>query len=293
VGKKSGRRFKPAGFYDKRYGLTSAQSVMGHPGAFAAFMAILACYSTAEGLIKRDKKSLLITAIFVVAMILSLRRTSLLGYLIAVFSVTFFQSAHLSTDMKRYCVTCMLVLLFLLLSFSSFISVMYLDFIMSYIVVGDNPRSALFRSGAQVAMDYFPWGSGFGTFGGGINQSFYSPLFYKYGLHRIWGLSPEKSSFINDTFWPHVMAETGIFGLIFYFLIIAGMLRICATSLSALKNTSFKIFAIAAYMALIVSIVESSKATFYEMSLWTYFYFGAVAILATLKKEDQQRGIMR
>lgn len=277
---------------DRRFGLNSAQSVMGHPGAFSAFMAILACYSTAEGLMKGDRKALFLTALFVIAMILSLRRTSLLGFMIAILAVTFFQSAHLGSAMKRYCVTCLLILIFLLLCFSSFISVMYLDLIMSYVVVGDNPRSALLRSGSQIALDYFPLGSGFGTFGGGINQAFYSPLFYKYGLHRIWGLSPEKSSFINDSFWPHIIAETGIFGLILYFLMIAGMFRICTQSLTALKNSNLKIFAFAAYMTLIVSVVESSKATFYEMSLWTYFYFGAIAIVAALKqRENREKGV--
>ena len=41
-------------------------------------------------------------------------------------------------------------------------------------------------------------------------------------------------------------------------------------------------------MLLLLSVVESTKATFYEMSLWTFFYFGSVGILQSwLNKSDE------
>lgn len=35
-------------------------------------------------------------------------------------------------------------------------------------------------------------------------------------------------------------------------------------------------------MLLIESLIESTKATFYQMPLWTYFYFGSVGMLWAL-----------
>ncbi|MCA9406035.1 MAG: hypothetical protein KC684_05820, partial [Candidatus Omnitrophica bacterium] len=46
-------------------------------------------------------------------------------------------------------------------------------------------------------------------------------------------------------------------------------------------------FAIVTLMMLILSLVESSKATFYEMSLWTFFYFGSLAILQSWLSRDR------
>lgn len=88
----------------------------------------------------------------------------------------------------------------------------------------------------KIAWDYFPFGAGFGTFGSWMSRAMYSPLYHTYGLSHVWGLSPGKTSFINDIFWPSILAETGIFGLLFYGLIIIGFLRICVQSLKVLNT---------------------------------------------------------
>ena len=40
----------------------------------------------------------------------------------------------------------------------------------------------------------------------------YSPVYDKYGLNLVPGLSKDKPDFIHDTSWPTVIGETGVMG---------------------------------------------------------------------------------
>lgn len=77
-------------------------------------------------------------------------------------------------------------------------------------------RPETYKVAIVIFRDYFPLGSGLGTFSTNAAAEFYSPLYYKYGLSDVWGLSPERPMFLADTFYP-VLAEYGIVG-VFLFL---------------------------------------------------------------------------
>ena len=81
-------------------------------------------------------------------------------------------------------------------------------------------RGYLYTTGYKIAKDYFPLGTGFGTFGSYISRKFYSPLYYEYGLSSIWGLSPSMPSYIADTYWAMIMGETGFLGVILLVLVL-------------------------------------------------------------------------
>jgi hypothetical protein len=264
-----------------RFGFIPMQSLFGHPGAFSAFMAIIACFSISAVLIRNKKRFIFLTIFSVICVILSLRRTSLAGVVIA-FSIAMVANLPgLKINRKRRR-NIFIILIGIILIFSAFIVPVYKDLIENYFIYRDTPRNLMTNAGIEVAKDYFPLGSGFGTFGSGITQRAYSPLYYKYSLSHVWGLSAKKNSFVNDIFWPHVLAETGLFGLLCYILIIIGLFRICLKGLAKLQEPILQIFSLGVFMLLIESLVESTKATFYEMSLWTYFYFGSAGIIWAL-----------
>lgn len=78
-------------------------------------------------------------------------------------------------------------------------------------------RPATYLTGLQIMVDYFPFGSGLGSFGCKAARDEYSPLYYKYHLDKIWGLAPENPMFLADTFYPIVYSEYGLVG-VFLFL---------------------------------------------------------------------------
>lgn len=87
----------------------------------------------------------------------------------------------------------------------------------------ETARAALQRVSFDVASDYFPWGSGYASFGSAItaDQEYYSPLYFKYGLSTVWGIIPSHPQYISDTFWPTVISQFGWIGLILFLMTLA------------------------------------------------------------------------
>lgn len=77
-------------------------------------------------------------------------------------------------------------------------------------------RPETYKAAMIIFKEYFPLGSGLGTFSTNAAAEYYSPLYYKYGLSDVWGLTPENPMFLADTYYPG-LAEYGIVG-VFLFL---------------------------------------------------------------------------
>lgn len=88
-------------------------------------------------------------------------------------------------------------------------------------------RNELNRVAILLANRFFPFGSGFATYGSSVTSdlSNYSPLYYEYGLSTVYGLEPGQTAFLSDTFWPIIIGQFGWFGLIMYCLVIGFLFR--------------------------------------------------------------------
>lgn len=79
-------------------------------------------------------------------------------------------------------------------------------------------RPESYKTAATIIFkDYIPFGSGLGTFATNAAAEYYSPLYYKYNLSNVWGLSPDFNVFVADAFYP-TLAEFGLVGLFFFFI---------------------------------------------------------------------------
>ena len=67
----------------------------------------------------------------------------------------------------------------------------------------------------RILWDYFPFGSGMGSFGCAAAADYYSPLYYKYKMDDIWGLTPDNPMFLADAFYP-TLAQLGVVGIFFF-----------------------------------------------------------------------------
>ncbi|WP_310604963.1 O-antigen ligase family protein [Anaerosporobacter sp.] len=96
-----------------------------------------------------------------------------------------------------------------------------------YIVQNDSmARSALLTTSIRIAKDCFPLGAGFGTFGSYFSAVSYSPLYYKYGISGVYGLSTNYTNFISDSFYQMILGTTGVLGFTFYVSILFNILMI-------------------------------------------------------------------
>lgn len=79
-------------------------------------------------------------------------------------------------------------------------------------------RPMTYKTSLQILWDYFPFGSGMGSFACNGAWKFYSPLYYEYNLNTIWGLGDStigSGAFICDAYYP-TLAQFGIVGVFFF-----------------------------------------------------------------------------
>ena len=78
----------------------------------------------------------------------------------------------------------------------------------------NSPRLVLIIRSAQIFIKHFPLGTGFGTFGSSVAASYYSDLYRRYGVNQYWGMTEYDTRFLNDNYWPMIVAQFNILGLI-------------------------------------------------------------------------------
>jgi len=85
------------------------------------------------------------------------------------------------------------------------------DRIISTFVDIEQARGVLLTTSIKIAKDYFPLGSGLGTFGSQASRINYSQVYYDYGLSGYYGLSPRFDFYITDSYWAMYIGENGFF----------------------------------------------------------------------------------
>ena len=126
-----------------------------------------------------------------------------------------------------------------------------------FVILGEgSARAQLLVKSFQIARDHFPFGAGFGTYGSYYSALYYSPLYYKYGLNTIYGLSRELYSFICDSFWPMILGQAGYIGTILYALAVIKLFQ----RLTQIKKKNL-FFYVSAIGAMSYLLVESVAAT--------------------------------
>lgn len=83
-------------------------------------------------------------------------------------------------------------------------------------VVESFARPVLYTTGFFILFDYFPFGTGLGSFATHASAKYYSDVYYEYGIDKVHGLAPNMDfSFICDAFYPS-LAQFGFVGLILF-----------------------------------------------------------------------------
>lgn len=144
-------------------------------------------------------------------------------------------------------------------------------------------RPLLYLTGFQILQDYFPLGTGFGTFCNEAARTVYSPLYYKYNLNTVWGITPDNPKFAADCFYPNLTQ----FGVIGIFLFIIFWIR----RYREIKNSIFFKDYIIGMVILIIIFFEAIADTSYLSNRGIPFFI-LLAFIVTqykrLKKTNKQ-----
>lgn len=156
------------------------------------------------------------------------------------------------------------------------------DQMTAYYQTDGSARAEITRASLRIARDFFPVGTGFASFGSVFSAqgSFYSPVYYEYGLNEVWGLSPDDTFFLSDTFWPTVLGQFGVLGLLLY-LVGTGSVLVLASSHG--QQSRMVVACCLAYY-----LIESSSAS--ALFNPTAVYIGmSLGIVVSSLKEDAGR----
>lgn len=160
------------------------------------------------------RKDWIIALLFLTPGLFSIRAKFFTQYVLFVF-IAFLLKKRIHLNLKWIVVFSILASISIYISWAKF---------NIYFLSGDTDlaRTALYLRSIDIAKDYIPFGSGFGTYGTEAAAKYYSPLYHKYNLDYIWGLGIDDNgtsySFSKDTFYPVLAAQFGIVGIVLFVL---------------------------------------------------------------------------
>ena len=195
-----------------RYGIKSAQLFYNHPtylaGVCAFLIALMAMYNT--------KKYKIYILIDIVILLFTLRSKAIVSALL--FSMLFVLIKQLHGKLKRW-----QIVVVALIGVACGWSQIYFYFIR---LSGASARSVMLLTSFIIMKDYFPMGTGFGTYASHSAAEIYSPVYTKYGFESIYELrNSSVGTFFDDQFWPIIFGQTGVIGTICYIYILWNLFR--------------------------------------------------------------------
>lgn len=186
-----------------RYGIKSNQLFYEHPTYLAAVCTFLLSF-----LILLSKKIVTKYSLILFLLILTTMRFKAIGATVAIIIALLYirLSNKKLSIVKLAIIGCLIIV------------VTYNQISFYFFDVEGSARSELLKTSIEIAKDYFPFGTGFATYGSYYSSISYSFIYYIYNLSGIYGLSPNNPSFITDSFWPMILGQFGVLGTILYLI---------------------------------------------------------------------------
>lgn len=220
-----------------RYGIKSLKLFWGHSTYLAAALAFLMMIL----LLSRKKETVWI--LLDASLIVLTLRSKAIAFSI-IFVILYFIVVSKKKKVNFWKITPFLALIALIVGLNN------IKFY--FIQLENSARSILLRTSIQIAKDYFPFGVGFASFGSNIANDAYGRFYYQYGLD-LFKETSKYSGFLNDSFWPSIIAQSGVIGSVFYILTHCVIVNNIFNS--EMNNRKFLAGSIGIYLYLILSSV--------------------------------------
>ncbi|MDB0023962.1 hypothetical protein N9W83_05725 [Planktomarina temperata] len=159
---------------------------------------------------------------------------------------------------------------------------------LNHVGIEEHVRLGMYVTSFKLVGDYFPFGSGLGTFGSfgsivnnvisdGYFDYQFNNIYYRYGIDDLAGNSEERAReggmTILDTYWPHILGELGIFGFIAMFLFWVGKIFLLARQKN--KMYQFKLACAFYICATYLAVIGEGLALIQpELPFFIYFHAG-------------------
>lgn len=149
-----------------------------------------------------------------------------------------------------------------------------------------SPRLILLKDGVKLALNHFPFGTGWGTFGSTMASQYYSEVYVGLGYLNNFGMTPEYSAFLTDSFWPIILGQFGFIGFLVFVYLVYRLAKHSFVVFKYDKRNGFAMIAVLIYM-LITSFAETSF--FNPTSFLLFILFGIFEAEAYNKRKEIER----
>jgi len=154
--------------------------------------------------------------------------------------------------------------------------------ISTYLFNNSSPRYHLIKYCIVTANNYFPIGSGFATYGSSMSVIYYSPLYYLYGFDNIWGLNISYPYFLQDNYWPMVIAQFGWIGFLVFLNIFHHLFKILR---KGFKDFLSRTYIITCFIAFLIGSLGSA----YFTSGVGVFVFSIIGLIISFNQKPNIR----
>ncbi|MDR0748574.1 MAG: O-antigen ligase family protein [Tannerellaceae bacterium] len=120
-------------------------------------------------------------------------------------------------------------------------------------------RLMLYMTSVDIFKDYFPLGSGLGSFASYSSGVYYSDIYAKYGIEKVYGMNSSHYSYIADTYYP-CLAQFGVVGVILFITFFIYLIRKSQKIIKYGQNTKYLI--ITSIIICYILIESIADATF-------------------------------
>lgn len=233
--------------YEIRFGLKSEQLFFAHPTFYASSLFYLLMLRILF-VRKKEKLNFFLNIVLSIMVAFSFRFK-------AIAVIMLFYAIYLYTVLPHLKKIKTLVILFVI-GAVWVVSQEQLKFYFSGYGLENFPRGVLLLTSLNIIKDYFPFGTGFGTFGSYVSGEHYSPVYKIYHIANIDGIRKENINAITDQYWPMIGGQTGLIGLV-CMILIWSILLIKIKKLKVI-NSRYYIVAISSFLYLLCSSTSES-----------------------------------
>ncbi len=224
-----------------RHGISSAVLFFQHPSYLAGAVAFLLVILTAF----YEKRNIPFIVAAIIIMVFTMRGKALASA--AVYVIVFVAFGIFKWKLKLW---------HILVGAAAFIAIAWPQIQFYFIdLAGHSARSVMLITSFAIMKDYFPIGTGFGTYASAEAAKNYSPVYLKYEFNNYFELRDindvenslrliaenrwyteqylldpnfvNSSPFLSDSFWPIIFGQTGVLGTIFYVFLLGVVFAFC------------------------------------------------------------------
>ncbi|MDZ5759567.1 hypothetical protein RAK27_12960 [Carnobacterium maltaromaticum] len=113
-------------------------------------------------------------------------------------------------------------------------------------------RSTLYQNGLLLANRYFPFGTGFGSYGSSASTKVYSGIYGELGFNQLYGFSEETKNYLTDSFIAMILGQFGYLGLFLMGSIFIMMFFLVR------KNTQYESFTLLLFVFIFISMITEN-----------------------------------